>query len=786
MKRLSIGLLVIALTVLMVSTGFAKEGSAEISSALQAQMEKGASQTLNVLVSTTDYNYGPVIAEIEAQGGSVYATFEYAKGLAAALPASSINAIAGLAGVEGISMDAIRTFGDDPQPLTQREFNSAEDLDAYSAAGSAFSLGEEFETVTLDTAALPDTYYGYMSMNTTPVWAEGNEGQDSLVVVIDTGVYGDHFMLAGSLVGGIDLSTDVGTADEGYDLVTNHYHGTHVGGIIAGHGAILLPEDDPWVESYEMYTGMALQDFAPGIKYFPLLGTAPAADLYAVKVFPHTGAGAPTSTIIAGIEHAIGLKVNGEYDVDVINMSLGGANLFDGRDLEDQVVDYATSVGITMVVAASNDGPSSMTIASPGTANTSITTGAVAHPVNTRFFWDYNYGAVGIGSYLFVDDNPQIAYFSSRGPTVDGRDKPTASAVGVFVLSAFTGSPTALGFASGTSMATPGMAGVVALLNTYGETVGASPYDYKQAVLAGSHFLDGFADFEQGAGFIDAEAAMMALMADSSLGDVEPTLKNGYSANIVHPAGEKLSKVNGGKGETFQITDLAPGYVEHFYLDLHPNAEAIIVEFSDVDYGYDPLGMNSFEVHLTSAITSSDSTYYFASVNVWGDATFVVEPMNSQVSGVVGGVNAFDLPLMPGYVRLTIENDWTSFDDISGTVTVKVITGNNSEKADESYSGKVNTGESYGFFPVGFGPNGVDLQLSWEHDWSKYPTSDLDMVVAWFDTDGNLTYVYDGATLNSPEFVSIDSTEIGAVYVLIDGYDTNGLDEMFTLEVDYK
>lgn len=73
------------------------------------------------------------------------------------------------------------------------------------------------------------------------------------------------------------------------------------------------------------------------------------------------------------------------YDVDVISMSLGGSTLFDGRDLEDTVVDYATSVGITVVAAAGNEGPASMTIGTPGSAESAITVAAAAHSVNTRF-----------------------------------------------------------------------------------------------------------------------------------------------------------------------------------------------------------------------------------------------------------------------------------------------------------------------------------------------------------------------------------------------------------------
>ena len=187
-----------------------------------------------------------------------------------------------------------------------------------------------------------------------------------------------------------------------------------------------------------------------------------------------------------------------------------------------------------------------------------------------------------------------------------------------------------------------------------------------------------------------------------------------------------------------------------------------------------------------SGMQSTDGGYYIYTTNVWGDATFSVESLNTSGSGYVFGANFYDLPLMPGNVRMSIENDWTSFDNISGTVTVRVEHGNQSVKPDESYSGVLNTGDSDGFFPVGFGPNGVAFELNWKNDWSRYPSSDMDLIIAWFDTDGGLHYVFDAATFNSPELAEIDANDIAEVYVLVDGYETYGADEPWTLEVTYK
>jgi len=332
------------------------------------------------------------------------------------------------------------------------------------------------------------------------------------------------------------------------------------------------------------------------------------------------------------------------------------------------------------------------------------------------------------------------------------------------------------------------MAGIVALLNTHSEIneLGASPYDYKQAIVAGSNMLPGYEAYEQGAGFIDAGDALNAFTSDSDYGSAHPAIRNGHTRHSRKPEGRSIQGANGKKGVTIQLKDLKPGYVEDFFFDLQPNAERIVVEFSDVDLGVDPILFNSFEFHLMSGMRSTDGGYYFATSNVWGDAIFTVESQNSQAAGQIFGVNAQDLPLMPGHVRMSIENDWTSYDNMSGTVTVRVESGNNSDKPDESYSGSLENHESDGFFPVGFGPNGVEISLDWKHNWSAYPSSDMDMIVAWFDTDGGLHYEYGGATFSSPEAVTIDANNISAVYVLVDAYETFDQSEPWTLNVDYK
>lgn len=192
----------------------------------------------------------------------------------------------------------------------------------------------------------------------------------------------------------------------------DHGHGTHVAGIIAGSGG------------------------ASGGKY---RGVAPEALLLSAKVLKADGSGM-MSDVMAGIEWAV------EQGARVINLSLGSPGPCDGTDALSAMCDAAVKAGVVVCAAAGNDGPNPGTIGSPGCAREVITVGA-------------------------SDDNDQVAPFSSRGPTADGRIKPDILFPGVGIVSC-RASGTSMGnplddfytSASGTSMATPHASGIAALL----------------------------------------------------------------------------------------------------------------------------------------------------------------------------------------------------------------------------------------------------------------------------------------------------------------------------------
>ena len=166
-------------------------------------------------------------------------------------------------------------------------------------------------------------------------------------------------------------------------------------------------------------------------------GVAPGSQLVIAKGLGESDRGA--TPLAEAVQWVLDNKDN-FGGIDVVSMSVFvSADRLDGYDPFDVLTEKLVSAGMIVAVCAGNDGPGSKTITVPGTARTVITVGA-------------------------VDDNYNIASFSSRGPTADGRVKPDLCADGVEV-----GIHSGMVGSSGTSEATPHVAGTAALLVQYHE-----------------------------------------------------------------------------------------------------------------------------------------------------------------------------------------------------------------------------------------------------------------------------------------------------------------------------
>ena len=230
--------------------------------------------------------------------------------------------------------------------------------------------------------------------------------------IVDTGVDPQHEQLNDRPIPFYDA---VNGRTAPYD---DHGHGTHVASIAFGDG-----------------TG------GPGAARYR--GVAPGVAVHAAKVLDAAGSG-PESGVIAGIEWCV------QQGVHLISMSLGTPSASDGKDALSQAVDAASARNVTVVVAAGNSGDSPGTVGSPGAAAQAITVGACAErsaPI----------GAPNHSQGIY------LAPFSSRGPTLDNRTKPDLCAPGHTITAAQAGTAGNYVTFSGTSMATPFVAGTVAL-----------------------------------------------------------------------------------------------------------------------------------------------------------------------------------------------------------------------------------------------------------------------------------------------------------------------------------
>ncbi|MEV8371789.1 S8 family serine peptidase [Kribbella sp. NPDC056861] len=273
---------------------------------------------------------------------------------------------------------------------------------ARGKAPTGFAAG--IKKVWLDGKFKADLADSTAQIGAPEVWRGGNIGQGVDVAVLDTGIDLQHPDLDDRVAASTSFVPEL-------DVTDRHGHGTHVASTIAGTG-----------------------EASDGLER----GVAPGARLHIGKVLDNEGSG-QESWIIAGMEWAAR-----DQHAKVVSMSLGGGPT-DGSDpISQSLNELSAETGALFTVAAGNAGPGYYTASAPGIAESALTVGA-------------------------VDGADKLAEFSSWGPRVgDGGLKPDITAPGVDILAARSqyaaeGSG-AYQLMSGTSMATPHVAGAVALL----------------------------------------------------------------------------------------------------------------------------------------------------------------------------------------------------------------------------------------------------------------------------------------------------------------------------------
>lgn len=330
--------------------------------------------------------------------------------------------------------------------------------DALTDGGTARTTAAGVSKVWLDGKRRSTLDHSTDQIGAPVAWEAGLTGEGTTVAVLDTGVDQTHPDLADREIGEQNFT-------DAPDNVDNFGHGTHVASIVAGTGA----------KSDGRYRGVAW-----------------GASILDGKVLDDNGFGME-SWIVAGMEWAA------EQGAQVANLSLGGGDTPGLDPMEEAVNTLSAEYGTLFVIAAGNSGPRPETVGSPGSAEAALTVGA-------------------------VDRDDAIASFSSRGPRVgDGGIKPDVTAPGVDIVAASHAAgtiapPVADGYTalSGTSMATPHVAGVAALLaQRHPDWTG----DRLKAVLSASAApAPGLTAFDQGSGRVDVPAALETTIVSEPTG----------------------------------------------------------------------------------------------------------------------------------------------------------------------------------------------------------------------------------------------------------------------------
>ena len=650
-------------------------------------------------------------------------------------------------------------------------------------------LGQKvFDTNTLikNANTLPNDYlFNNLLINAAALQASGDLGQGIIVAVIDTGTANNPDVvpaLAGTVIGGENMvpsdEDPIGSATS----TLNGDHGTWVGTMIAAHVGFIFSNDGCLVPSMQLNAPDSVFDNGDGTSIVPMIGVAPGASIYAMKVFPSTGGGAPDDRIIAAMDRILTIKKNflagmppvpvsgtgteddpfvyDSLNIQVVNMSLGGPTEDAGRDLEDLLTQQMIDAGITLATSAGNAGPAFLTVGSPATGLGSISSAAANIPAHERIFWDLagdpNGCAVGLGLLARPNNTIQTATFSSRGPTADGRRGVDVTSAGYFNL--VEGADGSISLVAGTSFAAPAVAGSAALLNYAAPN--APAVQVRNALVAGANpnVLGDKSDrLDQGTGYLDVGNALTLLQNHKVSRKLPPfPAWTGDVATNIKKFGLATHKVIPGVPLNFFAVNLVPGQRREFLIDVGKDIGNVQVALTVVKPELPPDQQNQlFGDDLILAV-------HQAKTSAHGEGDY---PVNTFINAP--GSFSIDSP-EPGYMRVAVVGDWTNAGKISAALTVTA-----SKKSSAAFSqyNSITEGDLQVIpYAVPTGLNVVTFELTWNNDWSHYPTNDLDLLVV--DPDGNL--ILDGATLNGRETASIAAPKAGNWTILVSGFNVFG------------
>ena len=628
--------------------------------------------------------------------------------------------------------------------------------------------------------------YSFNNRQTGAATAHQNNiiGQDIIVAIIDSGTANNPEIvpvLTDSVIGGENFVPEEN--EPSATSTKNDEHGTWVGSMIAANGTLTIVKTNELAQAIMSYAPESVTPINEAEIEVPMIGSAPGAKLYALKTFGFDGSGAPSSRIIAAMDRVLTLKTNfnngipsepvaGDgseenpfvYDslnIQVLNLSLGGPALFPGREIEDLLSDALVEAGIVVVASAGNEGFAAITGGSPGTGIGSIAVGASNDPVHERILREVQLG-VGVGIQFRPTDFQQIASFSSRGPTADGRNGVDIVANGR--ASFVQGADGHIGLVSGTSFSAPTVAGASALL--WSVFPQSTATEIKNALIEGANpniLPPTTSQYDQGHGFLDINESL-EILEEKEFENHLPTQPNAEpnSKVVDNIIRQGIEIIPAQQLEYERNISLSPGQVSQFFVETDLQTTALTIEVEDI--------LPSLPPDQQNALFTDDLIVTVVDAPLSIDETRLLEFISTDQEFIVPNPQT-------GLVRVAVMGDWTNVGNISAEISIER---NLSTFTPPQVKGSIAEGESHQF-TIDIDPTitTINLGLYWIMNWAYYPSHDLDLIV--IDPDGNL--FFEGATLASPEIMTIEAPISGTWTVIVEGFLLHDMQDDYQLLV---
>jgi len=733
------------------------------------QADSGA--TIDLIIQT-GRSATALASQVQALGGEVHFIYRNISAVAATIPLDKLNEVSSLAGVTSVQKDLpVRLPEDRPASVVGGQMEKPWSFPVNtSAVVRSMPLNISSSKPNIE----PQGYANFMYTGANQIWEETGYGAGSVVAVIDTGVH-PNSCIDHAVIGAPGYPEGYNATDDGI-LATdpiNDSHGTLVAGVIAASCYL------DFSENLDDLLWQAIDPYLPWEPdYVPLLGQAPLAQIYPVKVISYEG-DASFSTVLQGLDHVLSLKQDGLLDIDIVNMSLGFPSLYAERDIFEKMISQLTEAGILVVSAAGNDGPIPDSVITPASTSGSLAVGGLDYAPSTRvlfelvgLFFGTNWieldgdEVAGMGMVMRPSDETKLTEFASRGPLSNGQMAPDLAAQAQMNL--MMNNIDELEFGSGTSFASPSVAGVAALLNAYLESVQGqedAAIPLRNALLKGAS-LEALGELWRGVndvgfGALNAVGAL-ELIQSGDLNLHYPVEVGKLRANIL---GAPLR----GHTETYQSGEITLQPLESFdrVFTISPFTSKVTIEVYDMDIPDNSdraAWPNTLQLNIQSAKRGM-----WHPVLWW--LNYQDEIARVEITDgpwLFNGEELMYWPMEPGLMRVTMLGDVQN--EVPVSFKLRIVRENYRPMLTGKFAEGEITNDQLIEIPVTM-PEGISkatFDLVFNRDWSKFPTSDIDMYI--LDPDGNVAS-WDGVSYNAPERGIVYDPVLGEWLVVLYGYE---------------